>query len=56
VSDELPESMKPTLDAVERLHKLLQDPHPGLFSWLSMTGSAARDLFKILKDGGAGSD
>ena len=54
MSDPLPKSMQPTADAVARLHGLLQDPQPGLMSWLSMAIQASRDLYKVLDEGGAG--
>lgn len=53
-NDSIPEAMRPTRDAVARLHALFQDPEPGLMSWLMMTARAAQDLYKVLDESGAG--
>ena len=48
----LPEAMKPTRDAVDRLHRILHDPHPGLQTWLFMVTEAGQDLMDTLVEAG----
>jgi hypothetical protein len=54
--DELPEAMKPAAEAVERLHKIFQDPHPGLHIWLEFLLRATRDAYVELHKCGTGDD
>jgi len=51
-NDLLPESMRATREVVSRLHSLLQNPEPGLMSWMTMTLHAAKAVHKNLKDSG----
>lgn len=53
--DPIPEPLRPTRDAVKRLHRLFtKSPEPATMFWLGMTIEAARDLFRVLEASGAG--
>lgn len=48
----IPDYMKPYAEAVNRVHSLLQDPHPGMMGWLAMFAQASEDLQKAMEDAG----
>ena len=45
----MPENLK---DTVEKLHRLLQDPHPGLMTWNEFVHARFKELATMLKEMG----